>query len=111
MIHMDDTDGPYGIGVSYLKALIKQLPQIDKLVITKCLLHSYSFMEITRGLKLLIIQDSHLKFHPFAPGSLQQVLVKNSVMTTRANFKENDFKACKTFAVQDCALSCNSFIA
>ena len=70
MIHMDDTDGPYGTGVSYLKAVIKQLPQIDKLVITKCLLHSYSFMEITRGLKLLIIQDSHIKFHPFAPGSL-----------------------------------------
>jgi hypothetical protein len=70
LIHMDDTSGPYGEGVSYLKALIKQLPHIDKLVISKCLLHSYSFMEITRGLKLLIIQDSHIKFHPFAPGAL-----------------------------------------
>lgn len=68
MVELDDTNSD---GVSYLKALIKQLPQIDKLVIVKGLLHSYSFMEITRGLKLLIIKDSHIKFHPFAPGSLQ----------------------------------------
>ena len=67
MIKLDDTCGD---GMAYLKALIKQLPHLDKLVIKRCLLHSYSFMEITRGLKLLIIEDSHIKFHPFAPGSL-----------------------------------------
>ena len=108
MISLDDTNGD---GVTYLKALIKQLPHLDKLVIVKCLLHSYSFMEITRGLKLLIIKDSHIKFHPFAPGELQQILIKNSVLLTRSNFKENDFRSCKTFALQDCAVNWDNFVA
>lgn len=40
---------------NYLKPLIKQLPQVQKLTASKCLLHSMSFSEMFRGLKILVI--------------------------------------------------------
>jgi len=107
LVDLDDTNSD---GESYLKAVIKQLPHLDKLVIVKCLLHSFSFMEITRGLKLLIIKDSHVKFHPFSPGDLQQILIKNSIVLPSKTLKEDDFKSCKTFALEDCSLNYNTLI-
>lgn len=67
--NFDDCDD--GDGIRYLKSVCKQLPHIDKLVCMKSLLHSHAFCELFRGLKLLIIKDSHIKFTPFAPGDLQ----------------------------------------
>lgn len=57
-------------GNFFLKTLIKQLPRLDKVVVKKSLLHSISFSEMARGLKLLIVSDSHVKFTPNAPGDL-----------------------------------------
>ena len=57
-------------GIDYLKAFIKRLPQIDKLTITKSLMHSHAFCEMFRKLKLFICTDSHIKFTPFAPQDL-----------------------------------------
>jgi hypothetical protein len=99
---MDDCDP---VQLPYIKVIIKYIPVLSKLTITKCLLHSYPFMEISRGLKLLFVSDSHIKFHPFAPHSMQQIIMINSVVLSRFNWKADDFKACKKFAMQDCAVN------
>ena len=104
----DDIDD--GDGFKYIKAVCKQLPHIDKLVCLKSLLHSYAFCEIFWGLKLLIIKDCHFKFYPFAPESLQQIILKNCVILTKINSKEGDFKSCKIFVIQDCVVNYKAFL-
>ena len=98
-------------GIDYLKAFIKRLPQIDKLTITKSLMHSHAFCEMFRKLKLFICTDSHIKFTPFAPQDLQQVIMKNTIVHTFGNFSHGDFWNCKVFALQDCKVSRPQFFS
>ncbi len=98
--NFDDCDD--GDGIRYLKSVCKQLPHIDKLVCMKSLLHSHAFCELFRGLKLLIIKDSHIKFTPFAPGDLQQLIITNTIILSKSNSSTGDLKSLKSLVLQDC---------
>ena len=65
-------------------------------------MHGCAFVEVTRGLKILIITNSHIKFFPSAPGDIQQLIFQNCIIATKNNFKADDLRQCKVYALEKC---------
>jgi hypothetical protein len=86
------------------------LPRLDRFFANKSLLHRYDFVNITKGLKVIVITDSHIKFIPNEPQHLQQIIFKNTIVVSRINFRDCKFLSCKIFALQDCAVNHDSFV-
>mmetsp|Transcript_43581 Transcript_43581/g.57725 ORF Transcript_43581/g.57725 Transcript_43581/m.57725 type:complete len:201 (-) Transcript_43581:371-973(-) len=95
---LDDTEKSH---CCFMRTIVKVLPKVDKFEATQCCLHSHFFQDLSKGLKVLIIKDSHVKLYPSKPEHLQTIILKNCVLLSKANWATNDFASLKRFAMQD----------